>query len=558
MNSITMKCALFLSAAVLVSVAADARSRVIAYGWDVLRSSPDDFLANAEAWDDVPVDGVVFTLNAPNPRGGKFMHRRVPTDKGWTYEAFAPQVPVIRKLVARRNLSHSFAGAWFQGYNAKKRLDWRDDAAWANFASNMGVLARIVRESGLKGICIDNEDYGKCRQFYRKDGELPYAELRALARRRGREVFAPVFREKPDIALLAFWFLSYDADYLVAEDLTAKQRENGDLWPAFIEGMLEVMPEGATLHDGNEKAYYYRAETGDYFRSAVRIISRLAELLEPQFRDKYRARVRASAGFYMDNYVQKDPSNYHYLPPTKGGTQVDRFCDNYLQADEACGGYIWFYGERHPWIDWKGGSDKPWRRAPTWNDAMPGLYDIFAAHRDTVSFAAAKSATIDASGAATNLIVGGDCTVKMGGKAGVRTNRLPKGFDRWTHKTEKGFIGTDMSVGRNGGCSVYLDHVKRGCVIVRVNGLAPGKSVLFRLYAKGLSPRATAYYTEKKSWRFPLGNVRVKFDKPGADGWCAGYAVVTVPHGADGFAVQLGGNGDGKIWYDDIGAYLLR
>jgi len=371
-------------------------------------------------------------------------------------------------------------------------------------------------------------------------------------------VFAPVFREKPDIALLAFWFLSYDADYLVAEDLMAKQRENGDLWPAFIEGMLEVMPEGATLHDGNEKAYYYRAETGDYFRSALRIISRFAELLEPQFRARYRARVCASAGFYMDNYVQKDPSNYHYLPPTKGGTQVDRFCDNYLQADEACGGYIWFYGERHPWIDWKGGTDKPWRRAPTWNDAMPGLYDIFAAHRDPVSFATAKSAAIDASGAATNLIVGGDCTVKVGGKAGVRTNRLPKGFDRWTHKTEKGFIGTDMSVGRNGGCSVCLDHVKRGCVIVRVNGLAPGKSVLFRLYAKGLSPRATAYYTEKKSWRFPLGNVRVKFDKPGADGWCAGYAVVTVPHGADGFAVQLGGNGDGKIWYDDIGAYLLR
>jgi len=558
MKNITMRTALLFSAAVVFSAVAEARSRVIAYGWDVLRSSPEEFLANAEAWDGVPVDGVVFTLNATNPQGGRFMHRRVPTDKGWTYEAFAPQVPVIRRLVAKRNLSHSFAGAWFQGHKEKNRLDWRDDAAWANFASNMGVLARIVRESGLKGICIDNEDYGKCRQFYRKDGELPYAELRALARRRGREVFAPVFREKPDIALLAFWFLSYDADYLVAEDLMAKQRENGDLWPAFIEGMLEVMPEGATLHDGNEKAYYYRAETGDYFRSAVRIISRFAELLEPQFRDKYRARVRVSAGFYMDNYVQKDSSNYHYLPPTKGGTQVDRFCDNYLQADEACGGYIWFYGERHPWIDWKGGSDKPWRRAPTWNDAMPGLYDIFAAHRDPVSFAAAKSAAIDASGAATNLIVGGDCTVKVGGKAGVRTNRLPKGFDRWTHKTEKGFIGTDMSVGRNGGCSVCLDHVKRGCVIVRVNGLAPGKSVLFRLYAKGLSPRATAYYTEKKSWRFPLGNVRVKFDKPGADGWCAGYAVVTVPHGADGFAVQLGGNGDGKIWYDDIGAYLLR
>ncbi|MBP3406542.1 MAG: hypothetical protein J6N18_10595, partial [Kiritimatiellae bacterium] len=89
MKNITMRTALLFSAAVVFSAVAEARSRVIAYGWDVLRSSPEEFLANAEAWDGVPVDGVVFTLNATNPQGGRFMHRRVPTDKGWTYEAFA-------------------------------------------------------------------------------------------------------------------------------------------------------------------------------------------------------------------------------------------------------------------------------------------------------------------------------------------------------------------------------------------------------------------------------------------------------------------------------------
>ncbi|MBR6585819.1 MAG: hypothetical protein IKK82_00240, partial [Kiritimatiellae bacterium] len=111
---------------------------------------------------------------------------------------------------------------------------------------------------------------------------------------------------------------------------------------------------------------------------------------------------------------------------------------------------------------------------------------------------------------------------------------------------------------RNDSFSICMDHLQRGCVSPRVNGLAPGQSVLFRVYAKGEKPKGTVYFTENRKWRFPLGNVRVKFDKPGADGWCAGYAVVTVPHGADGFAVQMGGNGDGKIWYDDIGAYLLR
>ena len=79
-----------------------------------------------------------------------------------------------------------------------------------------------------------------------------------------------------------------------------------------------------------------------------------------------------------------------------------------------------------------------------------------------------------------------------------------------------------------------------------------------RVYSKGADAKSIVYFTENRKWRFSLGSVRVVFDKPSADGWRAGYAVVTVPHGADGFAVQLGGNGDGKIWYDDIGAYLLR
>ena len=558
MGNASMKALVGLAGMAALVFSAEARNKVIAYGWDVLRTSTEDFLANAEAWDEVPVDGVVFTLNAPNPAGGLFMHRHIPTDKGWTYEAFAPQVPVLRQLVARKSLAHSMAGAWFQGHKAKNRLDWRDDGAWANFASNMGVLARIVREAGLDGICIDNEGYGGCRQFYRKDGELPFDELRKLARRRGREVFAPVFKEKPDIALLAFWFLSMDPAYRTADDLWAKERELGDLWPAFIEGMLEVMPDTATFHDGNESAYYYRAETGDYLRSTVRILTRFAELLEPRFRDKYRVRVRASAGFYMDNYVQKDPSNYHYLPPTEGGTQVARFCDNYLPADEACGGYIWFYGERHPWIDWKGGIDKPWRRAPTWNDTMPGLHDIFAARRDPVAFAVRKCAAIDAAGKATNLFANGDCALPGGGETGFRKGKWAKGFTSWKGKAEKGIMGTDLGVGRGDSASLRLDSVKKGCMITFVQDLPPGASVLVRLYAKGGPARATIYYSDNRKWRFTLGSANVIFTDAGADGWRAGYAVVTIPHGADGFGLQLGGAEAGTVWYDDIGAYLLR
>jgi hypothetical protein len=78
------------------------------------------------------------------------------------------------------------------------------------------------------------------------------------------------------------------------------------------------------------------------------------------------------------------------------------------------------------------------------------------------------------------------------------------------------------------------------------------------VYSKGADAKSIVYFTENRKWRFSLGRVRVVFDKPLADGWRAGYAVVTVPHGADGFALQMGGAATGKVWYDDISAYKLR
>ncbi len=44
-------------------------------------------------------------------------------------------------------------------------LHWKDDAAWAAFASNMAVLGRVAKVSGLKGIQIDHEDYWNGDQF---------------------------------------------------------------------------------------------------------------------------------------------------------------------------------------------------------------------------------------------------------------------------------------------------------------------------------------------------------------------------------------------------------
>ena len=142
--------------------------------------------------------------------------------------------------------------------------------------------------------------------------------------------------------------------------------------------------------------------------------------------------------------------------------------------------------------------------------------------------------------------------------SGFKTNKFAKGFNIWRNKKEEGSFGTDADVGRGDSFSVRLDNMVRGCVIAYADVFAPGKTILVRLHAKGDNPHATVYYTKDRKWRFSLGNARVKFDEPSADGWRAGYAVVSIPHGADGFGVQMCGSAKGKVWYDDIGAYLIR
>ena len=79
----------------------------------------------------------------------------------------------------------------------------------------MALIGRIARETGLKGICCDHEDYYKQHQYEPAEGEPPFDELCKIARKRGREVFGALFRELPDARVLFYWFLTFEKDYSI-------------------------------------------------------------------------------------------------------------------------------------------------------------------------------------------------------------------------------------------------------------------------------------------------------------------------------------------------------
>ena len=76
--------------------------------------------------------------------------------------------------------------------------------------------------------------------------------------------------EYPDVTLLSFWMLSLHPRYFTDNDPVAAVADAGDLWPAFLNGMLEELPRGARMIDGDEHGYRYQAVRNDFYLACWR------------------------------------------------------------------------------------------------------------------------------------------------------------------------------------------------------------------------------------------------------------------------------------------------
>ena len=541
-----------------MAVAADAaqRVKVIAHGWDVLSVTPADVLANADLLDELPIDGLFLNIAAKDKTGELRSCKKLAFDKKWDFEDFRHLIPTLREMKKHRSLRHSFAGAWinntWRSKDVKSRKNWNDDAAWELFANNLGTLARIVREGCLEGIILDNEDYSGVGQYFWKEEDGGYDEVRKLARSRGRQVFSAAFKEKPDLKIMAFWFLSWPlpGDYLRSADPDALRREKKDLWPDFVNGMLDVMPDGTRFIDGNETTYYDRADMGDTFRKSKNLLNNVMPLVEPENRVAYRGKLIFAPAHYLDSYIFTDKTDLFYQPPVEGGTRVDRFAENFEHTVVASDGYLWIYGERHPLIKWRDAKDRRCK-GETWNEAVPGMYDIIGCGRNAGEYGKRKFLAREKEGFAfSNLVNNGACSIRTkDGETGFLTNRLAAGFSTWKHGKTPGDIGTDTSFGRNDAFSIRLDKVERGCVIVTVDNMKLGQRFMVRAFGKGGKLGGSVDFCSGYP-SFPM-----EFDDAPKDGWRAGYTYVVVPRKAKKMRVILSGAKGETVWYDDIGVY---
>ena len=515
-------------------------TRFVAVGWEMDGAlTPEKLKANQPALARTGLSGIGVALPrvASTADPSNVLSHAFSDAFEWRDEDLAGLACGYRGVLALPGLRHSFLCQHFHNPSPghpSRRAAWSDDETWRRKANNMRVAARFAKEGGFAGICIDNEDYGAVRQFAWMPSDGTYAEACALARRRAAEVFAGVFREFPDAEMLFFWFLSERPRYFSSADARALAEACGDLWPAFADGLLDVATPQAAIIDGNEHAYLYKSEDGDFERSCVEQRGKAAALVSPENRRKFRSLVRAGFGLYMDMYenrrdpLQRDGGRWRFDPVD--GSRTLRFDRNATAAAAAADGLVWLWGERRPWIDWKPGFPAWLARDGTWPDVLPGVCDVVAAISDPEAYAERRHGELSAAGRLRDVIWNGACEPHGAGRppAGFSGDAdgtsMPPPFYCWIDKSKRhGLAGLDVGGGPSGGNALRFDGVEDGCAMYNVpeDARREGDMFVFEAKVKGrasvrLSGRQTAVGGDPSKWRVFRGLVRIGEKAPSA------------------------------------------
>ena len=536
-----------------------ALRKYVAFGWEFGQLTPKELLSRADWFDTTPLDGVGFAplQGVVGSDGRRIWSRYLMHDGPWSYEDVKPLVGDFRKLTAHRSMKEGFFKSFCAPTN---RIEWTDDREWGRIAANMGVLARLAKEGGIRGLGIDHEDYFRQEQFRRRSSDPDYGKLEEIVRARGREVFGRVFAEYPQAVLITFWLLSQERIYFGDGDVRAIGRDRGDLWPAFVNGILDVMPKTAKFIDGDEKSYRYVGTDRDFERAYVQQRTRAIGLVDPKNRNKYRALASMGSSVYLDMYLAPEGSTWYQAP--LDGSRLKRLASNLAAATYASDGYVWFWGQAHCWATWPkerrfNGRFRQEDFKRTWEECLPGLLDEIAAVKDPVGYGLRRwRACAKRPGGLRPINDNPDC--RADGKAGV-----PKPYAVWQDtylRDTNGTFRADAAFGEGDSESICVTGVSSGSVILPMKGVKPGEwyAVEFSAFGEGVSASVGWYRGGK--WYRGADSVAVVFSGPERKGaWRKASGTVRIPDGADGFGLVMGVHlmpGE-RCWLDNVRIYRL-
>jgi len=543
---------LLVGAVVASSVAsAQPARRYIAAGWDLGNSSIPQLARMADRFATLPLDGVRIVLRAVddkgNPTKGPSPRTAIAGDE-WAWDYFDNQLEAARTITSQPNMKHCFLGV--RGA-PNRRMDWRDDEAWRKFAHNLAVIARFARKAGFKGIIPDFEDYDHVYQYVLQNDDPDLKETAALARKRGREIFGAVFAEHPDITLFFWHFLNpWMRDFETCENVSMLRSESQNLFYDILDGLYDVLPPTARIVACEEQLYDRRVQEHGFFKGYALERRLDAELLSPENRSKFAAQTSLGFDLYLDAFSDHGPSSQYYRGEEGYPSRLECFFANLAEASKATDEYVWFWGEKHPWVNW--GHRDFYRTNTTWEATMPGLSEGLRRIKDPLRYGVAKLRELRAGGA-SNLVANADCSTK-------------DGYVFWQQRADRnGSADGTLEVDADEGCcapgSLVMTGVK-GSATWHLRGLRPGERYLAAVQVKAEGDArvsANAAWTKNGKWNFKITRRRLENVGSNGKGWTLLVAVITVPEGADGLGLNIGSAArpNQRVWFDDVEVYRI-
>lgn len=516
-----------------------------------------EFREHYRKFNSLPFDGAAVRIRTGLPGATKdeLVHDgftwTFQNDKPWNEAMFADSVAALSAVAADadRRLRHNF----LEVKALPGSVDYFDDAGWAELTNRFRLAARIVRQAGLEGILLDVEPLRSLphRQFsyfaQPQRQRFSPAEYREQVCRRGREMMTAIVTEQPSLVILCRHFLNglmkaYDPNGRP----TARLGDDYDLLPALVDGWLDVAPPTVWLVDGNEDAYLY-ADREDYRRAAREIGRDDTFLVSPENRDKYRAQVQTSHGFYLDGYLGA-PGSFYFKPMGPGGPAA-LLHEHVSEAIAVSSRYVWIHGEKANW--WPGGLTA---KQPPWEAEFPGIVEALTLNDAERQ----RHDAVDLSGTPMFDIAGLIQAFQFGPNL-VRNGDVSGGSTGWTAWQEKkdGAAAFDAAQGRTQLGSLRMVGTHRGAWIQDVP-VVGGRSYAVQAWC---ASQGLAAPSIEIAWKDAAGKVvarhrRLVLVPEDTAGWRFARGTITIPREAAKLNLQLTMHSDAApgdaVWFDDV------
>ena len=444
-------------------------------------------------------------------------------------------------------------------------LSWADDKAWATVCRNMGNLAWLAKEGGLKGIGYDPESYSEKLFQWNPANGLSYTASKKLARKRGREMMTAIGKEYPDITFWGLFLLSLGRSALDSPNIDATfSADVYALYPSFINGMFDALPPDAKMVDGNEDAYYCpdREELLSLYTDCK---NKLLQVVAPENKIKMQTQYSVGFGLYLDMYSNKTPEGRFYFGEQNNRSRIERFRDRLQESIDITDEYVWVYNERYRWWDIPY-FDERFNSIKTdslWKDLFPLINDYVQYAINPISFISSvldKGKKING-----NLIVNSTFDVKTEKAKNVidwNNKNCPPGYLMWCADTARGGIDLVPNEGVNKTACAKITKDKCDLIqqikvipgeqyVIAVDGKKAGGEMNFGIFWMDSYKNLVRWY----QWKY------FSFQPVKDNSWSRAVGVVAVPDDISSMELLIIPqffNTSDIFWIDNIRVYPLN